>query len=59
MGVCDLGNPSWVEKKFDYDSKIGINVSKMFGIKKPVFKNLYEGTEEDFGIVTVDHFLPL
>jgi hypothetical protein len=50
-----MGPPSWVEKKFQYDSMVGINVDKMFGLLKPKFYNVNTGTVEDFGVLALDH----
>ena len=58
LGMADLGTPEWCEKLFDYDSKVGINVDKMFGLLKPVFRNVQDGTDEDFGVLAIDHYLP-
>ena len=58
LGLCDLGAPDWVEKGFDYNSKQGISIDKMFGLLKPKFHSIYDGTVEDFGIVACDHYLP-
>lgn len=55
LGMADLGAPDWVEKEFDYDSKKGINVDKMFGLLKPKFYSIYDRSTEDFGVVTLDH----
>lgn len=57
-GMVDLGPPEWVEKKFDYDSKQGISVDKMFGLLKPKFHSIYDDSTEDFGVVACDHYLP-
>lgn len=57
MGMVDLGPPDWVEKKFQYDSQDGINVDKMFGFLKPQFYSIYDGSVEDFGLLTIDHYL--
>lgn len=57
LGMADLGSPDWVEKLFQYDSKAGINVDKMFGLLKPKFYSIYNGSVEDFGVLTCDHFL--
>ena len=55
LGMADIGSPIWVEKEFDYDNQPGISAGKMFGFKKPVFKNPYTGgTYEDFGVITCD-----
>ncbi len=55
LGMADLGAPEWVEKGFDYDSKQGINVDKMFGLLKPRFHSIYDRSVEDFGCLTLDH----
>ncbi|MDD0837907.1 N4-gp56 family major capsid protein [Curvibacter sp. HBC61] len=57
LGMADIGVPEWNEKLFEYDSRQGINVDKMFGLLKPKFYSIYDKSIEDFGIVTIDHFL--
>lgn len=57
LGMADIGSPEWVEKLFQYDSQQGINVDKMFGLLKPKFYSIYDESVEDFGIVSVDHYL--
>lgn len=57
LGFADLGVPEWVEKKFQYDSQVGISVDKMFGLLKPKFYSIYDGSVEDFGVLAIDHFL--
>ncbi|PIA74306.1 N4-gp56 family major capsid protein [Ectopseudomonas toyotomiensis] len=57
LGMADLGVPEWVEKKFDYDSKVGISVDKMFGLLKPKFYSIYDKSVEDFGVLAIDLFL--
>lgn len=57
LGMADLGSPDWVEKLFDYDNQCGINVDKMLGLLKPRFYSIYDGSVQDFGIVTVDTYL--
>ena len=57
LGMADLGPPDWVEKMFQYDSQAGINVDKMFGLLKPKFYSIYDTSVQDFGIVTVDHYI--
>ena len=59
LGMADLGAPEWDEKSFQYGSQTGINVDKMFGFLKPKFHSIYDGTVEDFGLVAVDHYLPM
>lgn len=57
LGMADIGQPEWDEKTFQYGSQNGINVDKMFGLLKPKFYSIYNLSVEDFGIVTVDHYL--
>lgn len=57
LGMADLGAPAWVEKLFQYDSSAGINVDKMFGLLKPKFYSIYDGSVQDFGVITVDTYL--
>lgn len=57
LGMADLGAPEWTEKLFQYDSQQGINIDKMMGLLKPKFYSIYNGSTEDFGIVTCDHYL--
>lgn len=57
LAFADLNMGDWVEKRFQYDSQWGINVDKMFGFKKPVFYSQYDQGNEDFGVVTVDHYI--
>ena len=57
LGMADLGTPEWVEKKFDYDSKVGISIDKMFGLLKPKFYSIYDESVQDFGVLAIDHFL--
>ena len=57
LAMADLGPPEWEEKTFQYGSRLGINVDKMFGLLKPKFYSIHDKSVEDFGIVTVDHYL--
>lgn len=57
LGMADIGTPEWDEKSFQYGSQQGINVDKMFGLLKPKFFSIYDLSVEDFGIITVDHYL--
>ena len=47
----------WEEKWFDYRSKQGISVDKMFGLLKPQFFSIYDNTVEDFSCLCIDHAL--
>lgn len=57
LGMADLGVPEWVEKKFQYDSQVGVSIDKMFGLLKPKFYSIYDESVEDFGVLAIDHFL--
>ena len=57
LGFCDLGEPEWCEKEFQYGSQQGINVDKMLGFVKPKFYNIYDESIEDFGILAINHYL--
>lgn len=54
LGLADIGDPYWVEEDDDYDNQQGISLGKIFGLKKPVFRSIYSGTNEDFGVVVVN-----
>jgi len=52
LAFADIGNPDWVEKKFDYDNQPGISVAKMMGFLKPQFTTQYAAnTLQDHGII--------
>lgn len=54
MGMCDLGTPEWIEKKFDYDNQPGIAIEKMFGLLKPQYNSIYaNNTVQDFGVFSL------
>lgn len=57
LGMADIGVPEWNEKLFQYGSQQGINVDKMLGLVKPKFYSIYDKSVEDFGVITIDHFL--
>jgi len=58
LGFVDIGEPDWVEKGFDYDSKQGISTDKFLGFRKPYFDNPYTGNaDEDFGVIALDLYL--
>lgn len=57
LGMADIGTPEWDEKTFQYGSQQGINVDKMFGLLKPKFHSIYNGSVQDFGVVTMDTFI--
>lgn len=57
LGMADLGPPEWDEEYFDYKTKQGISIDKMFGLLKPQFYSIYDKSVEDFGTIAVDHYL--
>jgi N4-gp56 family major capsid protein len=57
LGMVDLGAPEWSEETFQYGSSQGINVDKMFGFVKPKFYSNYDKSEQDFGVLAIDHAL--
>lgn len=57
LGMADLGTPDWVEEYFDYKTKQGISIDKMFGLLLPQFYSIYDGSTEDFGRIAIDHYL--
>jgi len=57
LGFADLAAPKWVEKGFEYDSQQGIYISKIFGLHKPVFYSTTDLSNEDFGVLAVDHYM--
>lgn len=57
LAMADLGSAEWDEEFFDYKTKQGISVDKMFGMLKPKFHSIYDNSVQDFGVVTIDHFL--
>lgn len=54
MGFADIGEAEWVEKGFDYDNQQGISYGKICGMLKPKFTSIYDGSEEDFGVIALD-----
>lgn len=57
LGMADLGPPEWDEEYFDYKTKQGISIDKMFGLLNPKFYSIYDRSVENFGVVGIDHFL--
>lgn len=57
LGMLDLGPPDWDEEFFDYKTKQGISIDKMFGLLKPKFYSIYDRSTEDFGAIALDHYL--
>lgn len=57
LGMADLGAPEWDEKTFQYNSRQGISIDKMFGLLKPKFFSIYDNSVQDFGTICIDHAL--
>lgn len=56
LGMADIGVPEWNEKEFQYGAQQGINIDKMFGLLKPKFYSIYNGSVQDFGVLAIDHY---
>lgn len=56
LGMADIGVPEWNEKEFQYGAQQGINIDKMFGLLKPRFHSIYNGSVQDFGVLAIDHY---
>jgi N4-gp56 family major capsid protein len=54
LALADIGEPEWSEKGFDYDNSQGIETGKIMGFKKPKFYSIYDGSDQDFGVICVD-----
>lgn len=54
LAFADLGMPTWEEEMFDYKNGMGISVACTVGFKKPVFRSIESGTDEDFGVIACD-----
>ncbi|MES2347037.1 MAG: N4-gp56 family major capsid protein [Pseudomonadota bacterium] len=57
LGMADLGPPEWDEEYFDYKTKQGISIDKMFGLLRPAFYSIYDKSVQDFGAIGIDHYL--
>lgn len=57
LAMADIGSGDWVEKLFQYDSQVGLNIDKIIGFLKPKFPSIYDKSIEDFGVVSVDHYI--
>lgn len=57
LGMADLGAPEWDEEFFQYKTRQGISIDKMFGLVKPKFYSIYDKSVEDFGVIACDHYL--
>ncbi len=55
LAFADIGSPEWDERNhFDYGNQKGISIGKISGFLKPVFHSTATGTDEDFGVITID-----
>lgn len=55
LAFADIGIPEWDERNhFDYGAKPGIAIAKICGFMKPQFYSPMDGSEEDFGLISVD-----
>jgi len=54
LAFADIGSPEWVEKMFDYDNQQAISTGKIIGFRKPVFNSQVSGSDQDFGVITID-----
>lgn len=54
LGFADFGAPGWVEKSFDYGNQQAIATNKIFGFLKPVFRNDWTDSNEDYGCMVID-----
>ena len=57
LGMAEIGNAEWDEEYFQYKSRQGISVDKMFGLLRPRFFSIYDNSTEDFGSICLDHYL--
>lgn len=51
LGLADIGMPRWDEETYDYGNSNGIAISKIFGLKKPVWRSVTTGANEDFSVI--------
>lgn len=58
LAMIDLDSGYWDEDDFDYKNSYGVAYGKMFGMKKPKFKNAkmtVDGTvKQDYGVIAID-----
>jgi N4-gp56 family major capsid protein len=57
LGMVEMDNPIWETQDADYKNRHSISLAIKFGFKKTVWPDQYSGTDEDFGVVAVDHAL--
>ena len=56
LGIADLEEWEWVEKRFQYNLHPAVFLSKMFGLKKPVYYSTTDVSNQDFGVIAYDHY---
>jgi N4-gp56 family major capsid protein len=54
LAMADIGNATFDEDEFDYKNSPGISIGKIFGFRKPTLKSLVSGSDQDFGVITLD-----
>ena len=54
LAMADIGNATFDEEEFDYKNSPGISIGKIFGFRKPVLKSQVSGSNQDFGVITLD-----
>jgi hypothetical protein len=56
LGIADLEDWEWVEKRFQYNQHPAVFLSKMFGLKKPVYYSTTDVSNQDFSVIAFDHY---
>jgi N4-gp56 family major capsid protein len=54
LAMADIGMPEVVEDTFDYGNQSGISIGKIFGLRKPKYNSDYNGSVQDFGVISLD-----
>jgi N4-gp56 family major capsid protein len=59
LGMVELDGPKWVTGTDDYENMHSVSMAFKFGFRKSVWPDQYaDNTQQDFGVVAVDHALP-
>jgi N4-gp56 family major capsid protein len=59
LGMVELDGPKWTPGSDDYENIHSIAMAIKFGMRKSVWPDQYaDNSEEDFGVVALDHALP-
>lgn len=53
--IADLEVPQWEEESIDHNRRQSICIEHMGGLKKPVFYSTYDKSNEDFGVIAINH----